>query len=422
MVDNAYIGLGVLLFCIVLFVIDRIPTVLSAILGCLLMVFLGVARYEDVFGQFASPSVVMVISMMILGNGMFESGAAVWIEAVIMRLSGGNERRLLIVSAAIAALLSALMSNVVVLVMMISIFTNLARINKNINLKYYIITFAVAVNVGGVATMIGSAPQMNTQALLEESLGSGFAFFDYSLVGIPMIILMVIYISVIGIPLGKKLWSQSEITQSAEAVQTMPQANQKKASIMLILFISILLLLFFEPFPIAVILAAGALISILIGCVTPHSAMKSISWSSVLKLGAFLGIMNAIRISGGADLIAKFIFDAIGEDISPYLLLLFAILVAQLISEFMANSAAMLIVLPVMLSLCAEKGLNPYCFAMAITLASSSAISCPLSNTSLTIASSYGYKFSDFFRFNFLLGLLLDVVIFVLTPLFFPIM
>ncbi|WP_434310303.1 SLC13 family permease [Hominifimenecus sp. rT4P-3] len=414
-------GLIIFAICIFLFLTEWIPMATAAILGCIWMVLFQVAEFSEVFGQFSSSSVILVVSMMILGDAMFRTGVAGKVGAVIFRFSGGSERRLLLLSVCLAAVVSAFLSNVATLAMFMAVFGNIQRENERMDLRNLMLPVSMACVVGGAATLVGSAPQMTAQNLLLEATGRGFRFFDFSFVGIALVLVLVVYVTGVGYPLGKKIWGGSEAPEPAwETKGAEGPAGCGRQIVMLAIFGAVVILFLWEPVPLPIIGAGGAVCCILFRCTTQKEAIEAVGWSSVLKLAGCLGLMQAVRLSGGGQQLAEWIFALIGDEFSPWFLFVCAVVLTQLLSEFLTNGTALVIVLPVVLSICEAKGFGPYPFAMGITLASSIALCTPLSNTPLTMVGVYGYRFRDYVRYSLGLDILLGITNILLVPVFFP--
>lgn len=90
--DPAVSALLVLLVCVVLFITNWIPASMTAVLGCMLMYFVGACDFAGVFAGFADNIVVLVVGSMIVGVAMFDTGTARVIAKQCIRLSGGSER------------------------------------------------------------------------------------------------------------------------------------------------------------------------------------------------------------------------------------------------------------------------------------------------------------------------------------------
>ena len=104
--SSGIVGLLILLLCIVLFITEWLPSVVTGALGCLLMVLFHVCELSNAFSGFASSIIYLLFGAMIVGNAMFETGAAALIGRQVIRLSRDNERLFLFISGLTAGCLS----------------------------------------------------------------------------------------------------------------------------------------------------------------------------------------------------------------------------------------------------------------------------------------------------------------------------
>jgi len=137
------------------------------------------------------------------------------------------------------------------------------------------------------------------------------------------------------------------------------------------------------------------------------------------RLGACLGIAKALEAAGGTQLISDTFSRLVGSNINPYLLFCILVFLVQFTSEFISNSTAILIVLPIALSIAPDMGLNTYTFALGITLASGACICCPLASSTLGMSMAVGYQFKDYFKYGIMLDIIYYLLIVTLVPLFY---
>ena len=128
------LSLIIFVFCIALFVWDKLPMATTAILGCVLMVIFGVCDFKVAFGQFASSTVVLTIGVMIIGTALSETGLAANVGAWIVRVSKGSETKLIIGTYLVSAFMSAFLTNSAVLAIFIPIIMGLSTSNKSLKL------------------------------------------------------------------------------------------------------------------------------------------------------------------------------------------------------------------------------------------------------------------------------------------------
>lgn len=403
--------------CIALFIWDRLPMATTAILGCVLMVVFGVCDFKTAFGQFASSTVVLTIGVMVIGAAISETGLAAAIGTWIVNLSRGSETKLIIGTYLVSAMMSAFLTNSAVLAIFIPIIMGVSASNSSIKAKNLIMPIAYGCVIGGTSTLVGSTQQMTAQGLLEEAGERSFATFDFSLVGGVLVLLGLAYILLVGRKKGEKIWgdrddSECEIPSTA-AVEA---GNKSKMIIIALIFGATVVLYITEWLPLAITSSAAALLCIITGCITQKKAITCVNWNIVGRLGGCLGIAKALEAAGGTALIAQGFRALVGDSISPFMLFCVLVLLVQVTSEFVSNSTAILIVVPILLSVAPAMGLNTYSFALGITIASGVALSNPLASSTLGMSMSAGYRFNDYFRYSFMLDVIAYLTIIITVP------
>jgi len=410
--------------CIILFIWDKLPMATSAILGCIVMVVLGIGSFSSAFGSFASTTVIMLIGVLIVGMAIDETGVASKIGDVIMKFSKGSERMLMAISFIIAFILSTFMTNVTVLAIFIPIMFSLGKANKNIHPMNHVIPLTLAVNAGGIATLVGSSQQMTAQGLLEKYEYPVFEVFDFMPFGIIVGIVSLLYCLFIGYPLGKKIWGnrdQSEMTKEIDV----KREPVKKSRIVAICIIFALMVFFYivQKVPFTdievkphVTSTLAALACIITGCITQKKAVTNLNWNIIGRLAACLGLATVLKEAGGIDIISDWFMSFTGADVSPFAIFVILVLFAQISSLFISNSTAISIALLVVMSIAPEMNLNVPAYAMGIIFGSSLGCSCPLSGSTWGISMAAGYKFRDYFKY----GVLVDLLGFIATIISVP--
>ena len=413
------ISLIIFVVCIILFVVDKLPMATTAILGCAAMVIFGVCDFKTAFGQFASSTVVLTIGVMVIGAAISETGLASVIGNWIVKLAKGREIPLIIGTYLVSAAMSMFLTNSAVLAVFIPIVMGLAMSNENIKSKNLIMPIALGCIIGGASTLVGSTQQMTAQGLLEEAGLRTFKTFDFTLIGGILIIVGLIYCLTIGRVFAKKIWGNRPEESEYEMPNTKIEFKKWKMIVMAIIFVGTVVFYITEWFPLAITSTVAALLCIMCGLITQKKAILSVNWNIIGRLAGCLGIAKALEAAGGTALIATGFKNIIGNNISPFLLFCILVLLVQVTSEFISNSTAILIVLPILIAIAPEMGLNSYAFALGITLASGVSVSCPLASSTLGISMCVGYKFNDYFKSNFLLDVISYLIIILLVPLIY---
>ena len=413
------VSLIIFVVCIGIFIWDKLPMATTAILGCVAMVIFGVCDFKTAFGQFASSTVILTIGVMVIGAAISETGLAATIGAWIVKISKGSEIKLIIGTYLVSAFMSAFLTNSAVLAIFIPIIMGLSASNKNIRAKQLIMPIAYGCVIGGASTLVGSTQQMTAQGLLEEAGLRTFKTFDFTLVGGILILLGLVYCLTLGRKIAKRIWKDDQANEDVE--YTVPEIEPKKGKarkiIMAVIFAATVLFYITEWLPLAITSTAAAVLCIITGCITQKKAISSVNWNIVGRLGGCLGLAKALEAAGGTDLIAKGFSAIVGDKLSPFVLFCILVLLIQFSSEFMSNSTAILIVLPIVIAIAPALGLNTYAFALGITIASGTALSCPLASSTLGMSMCVGYKFKDYFKYSIAFDIIAYLTIIIMVPL-----
>lgn len=409
-------SLIVFALCVLLLIWGRLPMATAAILGCATMVVTGVCDFDTVFGQFASNTIIFLIGGMVIGGAMAETGLGAEIGRWIVRIMGKTEKTLIVGTYLTAAVMSAFLANSTVMVLFIPIIMGVAAADDRVRAKNITMPIAIGCATGGASTLVGSTQQMVAQRLLEGIGDRTFRVFDFTPVGGILVIVGLVYCLAVGLKRGERIWGGREENPGFEAPAAPHNEGKKKKTIMAVIFAGMVVLYITELFPVAVTCTLAALACIITGCITQKQAVASVNWNVIGRMGAFLGLAEAMKVGGGLDLLADMITSLVGASPDPYLLFCVIVLITMLITEFVSHATATLIVLPVVLSIAPGIGLNTYAFALGVVLAAGVGLCCPLGSNQMSISMCVGYKFTDFFRYSIFLEIMEYLIIILIVP------
>ena len=416
----ALVSLIIFILCIILFVIDKLPMATTAILGCAVMVIAGVCDFKTAFGQFASSTVILTIGVMIIGAAISETGLANTVGRWIAYRSKGSETTLTIGTYLAAALLSAFLTNSAVLAMFIPIIMGLSSADERLKPKNLVMPIVYGCIIGGTSTLVGSTQQLTAQGLLEEAGLRMFKTFDFTPVGGVLVLLGLLYCLFIGRSRGEKIWGD----RHDEDIEYIPPeesncGSRKKQITAALIFAFTVVFYITEWLPLPITSTTAALLCIISGCITQKKAVQSVNWNVVGRLAGCLGLAKALGAAGGTELIMAGFQSIIGTDVSPFLLFCIFVFITQFASEFLSNSTAIMMTLPIVIAIAPGMGLNTYTFALGMTLGSGIGLACPLSSSTAGMSMVMGYRFGDYFKYYFLFDLIAYITIIALVPLIY---
>jgi di/tricarboxylate transporter len=189
-------------------------------------------------------------------------------------------------------------------------------------------------------------------------------------------------------------------------------------SVLILAAMVLLMLTKLVPTVMAVLLAAVAMV--LVRCVSPDDAYRSINWGTVVLLAATLPMSTALQVTGGADLIANTLVNTLGQG-GPYLLMAGIFLLTAGLSQVISNTATTVLLTPIVIATSQTLGIQPYAPMMMVAVGASAAFLTPIASPVNTLVfAPGGYRFGDYAKVGLPLLLLALVVSVVLAPLIWP--
>lgn len=195
-----------------------------------------------------------------------------------------------------------------------------------------------------------------------------------------------------------------------------PSPRLHKAPINLIIFVSMITLVSLGWLHISVAAVLGAVLSVLSGCLTMDEAYNSIEWKSVFLIAGMLPMGIAMENTGAAQFLADLIIGLVGS-IGPQAIMIGLFVLTTIITEFMSNAAAAVLVAPIAISAAWSVGVDPRAFVMGVAIAASNSFLFPIGHqASVLVYGPGGYRFFDYAK----VGLPLTVLIWILMMIFLP--
>jgi di/tricarboxylate transporter len=171
---------------IALFVSDRLRLDLVALMSLLALALTGVVTPAEALAGFADPIVLMIAGLFVVGGALFDTGVAARIGHGLGNVAGTNPLRLTAVVMLSAAALSGFMSSTGTVAVMLPVVASLAW-NARISPSKLLIPLSFGSLLGGLLTLIGTAPNIVVANALESAGHAPFRFFDFTPIGLVMI-------------------------------------------------------------------------------------------------------------------------------------------------------------------------------------------------------------------------------------------
>ena len=161
-----------------------------------ILIILGVIPANQAFDGFAHPAVITVALVLIISQGLKNSG----LTGLVGKVIGGRsftKFQFLISLLFIAAILSSFINNIGALAILLPITLNICQ-KMNWHPSKFLMPLAFACILGGMNTTIGTPPNIIISEYKSTISDSGFNFFDFSYVGLAITVLSIFFISIIG--------------------------------------------------------------------------------------------------------------------------------------------------------------------------------------------------------------------------------
>ena len=188
---------GILAAAVVLFVTERIRVDLVALMVMLGLVVTGILEGEQAIMGFANEAVITIASVLILSGALARTGVARFIGQRVLAASGKGVGRLTAVMMATVGLLSGIMNDIGITALMLPVVLDMARRIGTAPSKL-LMPLAFGSLLGGMTTLIGTAPNILVNGALRDAGFEPFGMFSFTPVGLTALAAGVAYMTILG--------------------------------------------------------------------------------------------------------------------------------------------------------------------------------------------------------------------------------
>lgn len=404
MISQSTVALIILVLIVISFASQIIPMPVTALLGGLAMMAVGIIEPADVISGFGSDTVMMVAGVLVIGNAVFETGLAWKVGDLIMRCKPvcKNERVFLIVVLTIVTVLSAFMSNTATVAIFLPLIASVSQVSGNvITKKNTYMAVGIASVVGGNLTLAGSTPQLIAQGILSSTEGvRTMEFFELFKGAGPIALLMLIYYATVGYELEKKVFSFKERTDIVSSSdQTIVIANERKCITVLVILVLVIIGFCSGIYSMGTVALLGACACVVTGCISLPRAFETMDWNTLIVLGGAMGFSTGLSKSGAVTLVAEKVVSLFGgPDGSGFAVCALLIIIAAVLGNLMSHTATVSILVPIGLSVASVMDIDAIAVTIGIVIGCNLAFATPVGTPPLTMTLSAGYRFSDYVK------------------------
>ncbi len=427
--DPAIITLCVLAVAAFLFVTELIPLAVTAMAACTALGILGVLPSKQVYAGLSNSTVVLFGGMFVIGAAMFKTGLAEAIGLAVVRKAGTKEVPLMGAIMLVTIILSSVSSNTGTVACLMPVVIGIAQA-ANIPASKELMPLAVAANVGGTITMIGTPPNVIVTGALSAAGLPSFGFFEFALIGVPLSVIVLAYMLTIGrktIPIKNAGAMDEEAVKAAkeEAGASDDDAPKSKTKMwisgLILIGVVVCMALNLKTVPLQTAAVTGAILCVITGCLKEKEAYAGIDWVTIFLFAGMLSVATAMDKTGAGKLIADTVVGMMGDHPNPIVLCAVLYLISNVLTQFMSNTASAALLAPIGISIAQSIGADPKPVLMAIGIAASMAYATPMATPPNTLVlGPGGFSFNDYVKVGVPLCIITFIVSVIIIPIFWP--
>ena len=427
--DPAITTLCVLAVAAFLFVTELIPLAVTAMAACTALGILGVLPSKQVYAGLSNSTVVLFGGMFVIGAAMFKTGLAEAVGLWVVNKAGTGEVKLMGAVMLVTIILSSVSSNTGTVACLMPVIIGIAQA-ANIPASKELMPLAVAANVGGTITMIGTPPNVIVTGALSAAGLPSFGFFEFALIGVPLSVIVLAYMLTIGrktIPAKSAGAMDEEAVKAAkeEAGASDDDAPKSKTKMwisgLILVGVVVCMALNLKTVPLQTAAVTGAILCVITGCLKEKEAYAGIDWVTIFLFAGMLSVATAMDKTGAGKLIADTVVGMMGENPNPIVLCAVLYLISNVLTQFMSNTASAALLAPIGISIAQSIGADPKPVLMSIGIAASMAFATPMATPPNTLVlGPGGFSFNDYVKVGVPLCIITFIASVIIIPIFWP--
>ncbi len=442
-------AVGVLM--ITWWITEAVPNPVAALLPLILFPALGVMSMSETAAPFANSSIFLFMGGFMIALALEKHKLHERIAINLIRLTGTSGNGIILGFTLSSGLISMWISNTATALMMLPIGVSvihllrrkdainndaLSKSEKNFAVGL-MLSIGYAASLGGMATIIGTPPNVVFAGFAKEFYNQDISFFRWMIIGVPLSLITMFscywMITRLLFPnnLPKIEGSDALIANKLRELGAM----RKEEKLTLLVFGLTSFCWIFQQGLNALfdsnvlndtnIAVTGGVLMFLVPIdfksdefLITWDDTKRLPWGILILFGGGIALAKGMESTG----IIKGIGDSIAglEGISLWQMMLLLTLASVVLTEFMSNVALVTIFVPVVFGIGEGLNMDPYILALPVTFAASCAFVFPISTPPNAIVFSSGHiKIKDMMKAGIVLDIMCMLIIFLLSYFFF---
>ncbi len=442
--DQANKVLAVAFLMIAWWIAEALPMPAVALLPLVLFPFMGIAKISEAAAPYANEVVFLFMGGFMIGLGIEKWNLHKRIALSIVQFTGTNGNRIILGFILATGVISMWLSNTATTMMMLPIAASVISVvvSKNENnphLRHFavcmMLAIAYAANFGGIATIIGTPPNVAYASFVSKQLNNDISFSAWMLIGLPVSICLLFSLYFVLIKLfPSKIDSNEEmkllIKDELAALGPMTIPEKRVLYIFLTtaalwIFRDLINKLDLVKLDDNMIAVFGGLLMFIVPAgkgvkqnerILVWSDTSRMAWGILLLFGGGITLAAALEKVGLIKILGNWLAGFSGSSV---VILAIAITVISLfISEVMSNVAQVIVFAPVVTGIATATAVDPYMLGIPMTLAASCASMMPMGTPPNAIVFSSGHlKMNEMMKAGLVMNLI-SIILIILSGLF----
>ena len=416
MSESAYSLLSITLWMALWWVTESVPIAITALLPIILFPMTGAVDLQTTTASYGHKYIFLYMGGFMLAIAIEKWNLHKRIALNIIKIIGTNISKIILGFMVATAFLSMWISNTATAVMMLPIAMSIVaqlqdnpNTEKNENLifgKALMLSIAYSASIGGMATLIGTPPNLVFAGYVEETYGIEITFLQWLKFGvpiaIPLLVIAWLYLTKFAFKFKQKEFpgGKEEINRLLVLIGPMKREEKLVSSIFVLTAFcwitrSFILQEFF-PFIDDTIIAmtAGILLFVVPASdfkkrlITWEDAVK-LPWGIILLFGGGMALAAGFQITGLASWLGAQM--SVFQGLSVLVLVFVVITLVNFFTEFTSNLATTAMLLPILAPIAISLNINPYMLMVACTIAASCAFMMPVATPPNAVVFGSGY-------------------------------
>ncbi len=197
MTPDIILVLTILVSAILLFISNKVRMDLVGLLVMASLAISGLITPSQALSGFSNPAVITVWTVLILSGALARTGVASKLGKFFLQLAGDSEPKLLTIIMLTSGILSGFMNSIGVTSLFLPVLIDISRRTKRPPSKL-LIPLAFSALLGGLNTLIGTPSNILISEALSEAGFKPFQMFDFTPIGLTILVFGTLYMVLIG--------------------------------------------------------------------------------------------------------------------------------------------------------------------------------------------------------------------------------